>query len=528
MSISVSPQGSWPKARHLFFSLAFICANFPAFSVAHAATSTLTTSPGAAPLAVAFDLKGWQADYVFLKQQLQKQYANLAWFATPQGKVNLPQLDLYTQKALALAGSDEQARAVLRNFIDAFHDGHLRLAARQDGTAKPGTDNEPATVAIDNMSMENACAAIGVGSTGRVQFSLPVESLPGFSLFSDGVAQAFRAGIMTTEKGGKLGILRIPRFREIENPGLCSYAWNTLVAAKQPVNVRKLKSAMADAWFDVLASHLARMKTAGVQALIVDVGGNGGGNDFGDWTARLLTAAPVRSAPLLMAAGPIAHAYLEEELRGMRKVHDDAAYAKTTQRAGMQAAMATFEKAQADMSTRSCDLSWVWQEQRPWQAEGCSNLGRVGFASGPYAYLPVTPETETDYVGHMYWPANVDKYRGSWTGLVYVLTDRGVGSAAEAFVAIMKDNGVAKTIGTITGGSGCGNMQAIRPITLPHSKLSFQAPDCVRLRKDGSDEVMANIPDIPLEPTPGESDRARAARLINSIEQDLASARPLP
>ncbi|MFZ6760780.1 S41 family peptidase [Undibacterium sp. Ji50W] len=494
-------------------------------SLAHAAEVSVTTVEP--PLVTGFDARAWQADYAFLKQQLQTQYANLAWFASPQGKVNLPQLDTYTRKALALAENDEQAKAVLRNFIDAFHDGHLRLIARPNASVGI-TESEPPAVAIENMDMENACAAIGVGSTSRLQFSLPFESLPGFTLFSDGVTQAFRAGIITTERGNKLGMLRIPRFREVEYPGLCAQAWKMLASGKQGINTKQLKKAMTDAWFEVLAAHLARMKTAGAQAVLVDVGGNGGGNDSGDWSARLLTSRAVRSAPLLMAAGPIAQAYLDEELQSMRKSYDDPDFANTTQRSTMQAAITMFEKALASMSASSCDLSWVWQEQRPWQVGGCSNLAKVGFASGPYAYLPVSDYAETSYVSSMYWAANADKYRGSWTGPVYVMTDRGVGSAAEAFVAILKDNAVIKTMGTLTGGSGCGNMQAIRPIVLPHSKLSFQAPDCVRLRADGSDEVMGITPDLPLDAVTGESDRARAARAIKTMERDMSGINLAP
>ncbi|MBC3916560.1 hypothetical protein H8L32_03595 [Undibacterium sp. CY18W] len=503
------------KTCQLVLAMALMAANC---SLAHAA-----------PLVTAFDARAWQDDYVFLKQQLQKQYANLAWFASPQAKVNLPQLDAYTRKALALAENDEQAKAVLRNFIDAFHDGHLRLITRSSNTIPTpanATASEPPAVAIENMDVENACAAIGVGSTSRVPFSLPLESLPGFALLSDGATQAFRAGIITTEQGSKLGVVRIPRFREAEYPGLCAQAWKTLSAGKQNITAKQLRNAMADAWFEVLAAHLVRMKAAGVQAVLVDVGGNGGGNDFGDWSARLFTSRAVYSASLLMAAGPIAQAYLEEELQAMRKTYEDSKFAHTAQRSTMQAAIALFEKAREDMPASSCDLSWVWQEQRPWQADGCANLAKVGFASGPYAYLPASTDTETSYVSRMYWAANVDKYRGSWTGPVYVLTDRGVGSAAEAFVAIMKDNAVIKTIGTVTGGSGCGNMQAIRPIVLPHSGLSFQAPDCVRLRADGSDEVMGITPDLPIDAITGESERARAARVIKTVERDMSGINP--
>ena len=509
------------QARHLVQK---ICASSLTISLLFCAAQ-----PTQAADEQAFDVKAWQQDYAYLKTQLELQYANLAWFATAQGKVDLPELDRYTRQALAQTGNDEQASTVLRNFIAAFHDGHLRPYVNPynkpaDKPTLPLTVmSEPAEPAIQNLEMAAACAAIGVGSNSKIPFSLPVETLPGFQLLADGAAQAFRAGIISSDKGVKIGMVRIPRFREQEYSGLCDRAWNKLRSEKQEISTRKLKSALADAWFEVLAGHLQRLREEGAVALIVDVGGNGGGNDFGDWSARLFTTRPVHSASMLMAAGPIATAYLDEELGGMRKAYQNPDYAKLSLRPMMQEAIAAFEKDRLAVAEfAACDMSWVWKERRAWQPEACSRLVRVGFASGPYDYLHVANQKEKDYAGLMYWPANIETFRGSWNGPVYLLTDRGVGSAAEAFVAIMKDNGIAKTIGGATGGSGCGNMQKIRPMVLPHSKLSFQAPDCMRLRKDGSNEVMGIQPDFPLTARQGESERALAARLILTVAEDIS------
>lgn len=70
-------------------------------------------------------------------------------------------------------------------------------------------------------------------------------------------------------------------------------------------------------------------------------------------------------------------------------------------------------------------------------------------------------------------------------------------------------------------GLGCSNMQKQRLIVLEHAQWRFQAPDCVRLRTDGSDEVAGIAPDLPLLPTEGEGGRARADRLFHMIETDL-------
>jgi hypothetical protein len=58
------------------------------------------------------------------------------------------------------------------------------------------------------------------------------------------------------------------------------------------------------------------------------------------------------------------------------------------------------------------------------------------------------------------------------------------------------------------------------PLILPHSRLAFRIPNCVRLRSDGTDEVAGIAPDIPLSQNPGESLRALAWRALQAISND--------
>ena len=50
--------------------------------------------------------------------------------------------------------------------------------------------------------------------------------------------------------------------------------------------------------------------------------------------------------------------------------------------------------------------------------------------------------------------------------------------------------------------------------------------NCVRLRADGSDEVAGVTPDLPVGQRQGESQRARAARLVSTITADPGSREP--
>jgi len=95
------------------------------------------------------------------------------------------------------------------------------------------------------------------------------------------------------------------------------------------------------------------------------------------------------------------------------------------------------------------------------------------------------------------------------------------------FADVLQNNGAAKTMGTRTGGAGCGFMNDPEPVVLPHSELRFRVPNCACMRADGTDEVAGVKPDIPVLPTEGESAKARAKRIFDQVAGDVArSARP--
>lgn len=169
-------------------------------------------------------------------------------------------------------------------------------------------------------------------------------------------------------------------------------------------------------------------------------------------------------------------------------------------------------------------MSWAWREQRSFDPAKCSGLIDAGFASGAVDYFAPGSLTP-DAAAALYWASVADPMRGAWSGPVYVLTDAGTASAAEMFAARMRDSGIAKTVGVRTLGLGCGSMVESVPLTLPHSRLSFRIPNCVRLRADGSDEVAGIAPDFPVLPAANESPRARAARVLTVLHQDLARTR---
>lgn len=455
----------------------------------------------AATEAASFDRKAWREDYSTLKRELEQSYSHLAWAASPASGVDLPSLDRRTRLALDAARSDADAAAALVGFVAAFHDGHFAPTV----TAEPsGASAEPPPRAADN-DASAGCAAAGYSPATRIAFSLPFESLHGFRMESDGISRAFRSGTIVVGER-RVGLVRIPRFRPAEYPALCLAAWPAL-------------DEMDAAWLQALAERLAAFRTEDVAAVLVDVGGNGGGNDLGEWAARLFTSSDVHSAPLLMHTGPLGAKYMDEQLQGLNDAL--AAHAGDAKvEAALRLAAQAFEWRKRESLQKPCDLAWVWREQRRFDPTKCSGLIDAGFASGAVDYL--APDSlAADAAAALYWPSITDSLRGAWNGPVYLLTDSGTASAAEMFAALMHDRGIARTVGARTLGLGCGSMVDNAPFTLPHSHLSFRIPNCVRLRADGSDEVAGIAPDLPVLPATKESPRARAARVLTVVNRDL-------
>jgi len=482
-----------------------------------AALACLAAAAGAQPAN-----RAWLDDYRLLKARLESDYANLAWYASPAGGVDLPRLDQRTTAAIAHAGSVEEARGAVRAFVEALDDGHFSILPPPPTDAGPAAP-EPAARSLEGEPAEQACAALGYANRSPVAFSLPFESLPGFTLVAAGESDSFRLG--TLRQGGvTFGILRIRNFSPSQYPAACVAAWNGATPAER-ADADDISDLAQAQWLASLAAAIGRLAESRPDALIVDVGNNSGGNDSGDWAARLFTRQPLSSARLLMTSGTLATRYLDQEVRGLE--HARSRTADPASQRAADAALATLRARRAAAAAPGCSMSWVWAERRPWAPFGCARLADVGFASGVVASAAEAPSAAPRILRHVYWPSRVGGLAGAWGGPLYILTNDATYSAAELFTAALRNNRAAKTVGVATGGDGCGFMIDSPPLTLPHLRLRLRMSNCVRLRADGSDEVAGIAPDLPILPRDGESARARAARLLAAVAGDLAH-RPAP
>lgn len=468
------------------------------------------------PPSPTYDAAAWRDDFAQLKGGLEAGYVNLAWMGSRESGIDAPSLARRTEIALDAARSDAEARDVLLAFVAGFHDGHLsELPALASTTAQAP---EPDKAALDPNDSASGCASIGYASTARVAFSLPFESLPGFRLLGDGQETVFRVGLAEVN-GRRLGLMRLQMFRAQAYPAACRRAWADLSRAGKPITGATLGEAAGDLWLAELAVQLKALRQAGAEAVIVDVGGNPGGDDSGDWIPRLFGARPIHSARLLVVDAPAGSAYLDEQIGDLTKALAARPGAKA--QADLEKALATFKVRRVGIGATPCDLSWVWRERRAWDGGGCRRVVEAGYADGPLPGLPAHAYGDTEVEQALAWSTAVQDSYGAWPGPAYVLTDRKTFSSAEMFAAAMQDNGAARLVGVRTGGDGCGFMSDAPPLVLSHSRLRFRVPNCIRLRADGTNEVAGISPDLPVVPTEGESDRARAARLLGTVAGDL-------
>ncbi len=476
-----------------------------------------------------FDVTPWRSDLENLESALELRYPNLGWYASGEERdVDLVKSHQVALGALDAARDEREAKRALVRFVQSFHDSHFQWvpstnerAASAAQAASDVSTESPAPASV----LPPVCEDLGVEAPDRSAPSFPYASLPNL-LRSASEADVFPSAVVRIPGEGKAGLIRISSFTHLQYPALCERAVADLTAQGASLSAKGVRDLMKDRWLSELASTLARLKQEKADVLIVDITHNFGGNDFGDWVVRMFTAAPVRSARLLLARGPGAAAYVDDQLRGLRRGLSLLPEGHAGLPAEFRESIGAFELRRSRLANqRACgSMSWVWREHRRWTPGLCDGLVDMGYASGNFDYLPPVVPGLADIASYVYWPAVVDRYRGSWAGKVYLLTDAEVYSSAEMFAASMRDNGVARIIGQRTGRAGCGNMSASSPIELPYSRLRFHIPDCVRLRADGSNEIAGVAPDIEFAVLPNERGSANAQRLLEVVRLDLQAA----
>jgi len=420
-----------------------------------------------------FDPTPWLADLNQLRDAMTASYANLEWAA--ERGLDLPATYETARKRLTRARDVYEARRALDRFVETFEDGHLAL--RWPRPPSPGNTESGAAP---------LCERLGYFDPDEPGIA---PRLPGFrrtgpadALFTAGVAEA---------AGRRIGVLQVPLFSYQGFPALCDRLMRQArLAPESPCDeacVQRMQILGEKAFVAGFQEQLEALSSERPDVLLIDITGNGGGDDSSMVLAKLVTDKPFRRPPAsLVRTEPTAKEFgdrLVDVEAGLRR-------ARGAERAALERFAAGLRAAQAE-ARLPCDRAPLWRGE----PIGCAGTVVEPVYEGP---LPGPDAPRPAWVSVAAPQVRFPAVEPLWRGPLLVLVDEWSGSSSEMFAAMLQDAGAAVIVGARTGGAGCGHMTSASPVTLANSRAEVSMPDCLRLRADGSNEVAGVEPDAPI------------------------------
>lgn len=430
---------------------------------------------GVAAPAFAYDPTPWLEDARQIRAVFGNRYANIDWLTGDRG-VNLDTNFKMLEGGLARVSSDAEAKALLDRAMSSLADGHVQI----DWTARPApTAGAPAAAPA------KPCAS------ARPQRPRPpvAAGLPGWTPLNDGEgAREFPGGLVTVG-GRKVGVVQINIFEA--DPVVCEAAAAQLkLPMDKPCDdgcAGKLDTAMYQVLTDRFAARLAAIKAAGAEVLMVDLAGNGGGREWAEVAARMVTPVRLKSAPVRL----VRSSYAAEQLEALAvDIEANVKEERGAKKADLLRQAADL-RARATEARRACEPGAPAADGKP-----CPLLIDAGYSSGVWASADPTTLTDKAWGQSVFTPAKWTWREGVWSGPLMVLVDARSASASEEFAAMLQDNKAALIVGSPSLGAGCGHATPAGPVTLKNSGGRLSLPDCLRLRADGSNEIGGVEPDV--------------------------------
>jgi len=349
-------------------------------TAAFCASVCVLFSTAANAFAQAARSEAWLEDFEQLKREMAAHYANLDW-AVAERRIDLKQLSEQTEARLRETRSDSQARQAIELFVRAFGDGHFHVqwasanrpvapatnAPIKKDAAKNDKPSAPASL-CDRLDFRERKLALGIA----------FDRLPGFEPHLTADSKYFPVGVLVLPNderpsdkkpngkrpnGKRIGLLRIAIFSEHWFPDLCETAASELGLHKDSACDEacgdRVELKAADLLTAALERQLAALKAASIDALLVDITGNGGGSDWVEPAARVLTRKPLRSPRI----GFIKHEHWAKDFQSrLADIERDAAQATGPRRDMLKRAADTYRRALA-AAKEPVARDAVWQNK---------------------------------------------------------------------------------------------------------------------------------------------------------------------
>ena len=171
------------------------------------------------------------------------------------------------------------------------------------------------------MSGRNVCKALKF--RGRdLGFDLKFSSHRGFRPIETRDGNPFEAGIISLPGGRSAGLLRIAHFGEDGYPGICRAAWeeyrNTMDGACTDGWCAGFRTLIRDRLLAYIEDRIRAMDAAGYDLLVADITGNGGGTDWVNAAARIVSPKKLLCNRVSMVRHSHWQSILEEKQQGVR------------------------------------------------------------------------------------------------------------------------------------------------------------------------------------------------------------------
>jgi hypothetical protein len=469
-----------------------------------ATTAAFLVAMDVAGASSAFDPKPWLEDLEQSRAALKAKYANLEW-AVFEREADLPALFGDAKARVESSSSEAEARAAFDRLARRIGDGHLRFSW-------------PSQSAIAHSSVPSAnCTELGYDA--RMRGAAAAALVPGYTSLADPPAEEFPAGMLQAA-GRRIGVVKIGLFSPKGHPELCEAALAALkIAPKETCDdacADRIEAWAAKRMTQNLMAEIRALRAAGAVILLVDLVGNGGGSEWAEAAARIVSPVRLKSNRVNFVRGKhwaAAFSKMEAELRAAARDADGHDQPLLLE-------LATAVAGRRREAEISCDSEPIWQGMRP----KCQWLGEGFFSSGLMDSADPAELRGKSWASLVFTPMQYPFEEEVWRGPLIVLVDGATGSAAEQFAALLQDNRVALVMGAPTAGAGCGHTNGGTPTTLKNSRATLELPDCVRLRKDGSNEVMGIQPDVLVGLRSQDGPHRIASRIASKLPEAVGRA----
>ena len=445
-----------------------------------------------------FDKQPWLDDLAQIKTAFSTQYANFEW-AVFDHEIDMAALLADTRQRIESADSDADARTAFDRLIRRLGDGHVELrwpahdVGLKDTPALPCSDFDSA----------RAARPLVAHATGYAPIQTPQSD-------------AYPIGIITSD-GHRLGVIKIRLFDPSFHPEYCRLALASLdIPADRPCDEacqERIRHWTQSRMSSDFVAQVKALEHAGIDVLLVDLAGNGGGSEWADAAARMLTPVRLVSPRYGFVRGTHWVKKLSELESHLREAARDA----SPDDRNRLLAYAAEAESKKNIAATACDSSPLWEQKLP----ACPWLGEGFFQTGLLSSADPQTLRGKPWAPLVFAPMQYEYVEGLWSGPLMVLVDGGSASSSERFAAELQSNHAALIIGEPTAGAVGGHTDGGTSTTLTHSGATLLLPDVCDLPSNGRYATGGVVPDLLVAFRRGDGPQLRAAAFREQLPRAL-------